>query len=310
MVHVIFNPAARTGQGQKLWESSVRPYLMRNRITYTLHTTERSGDEARIAEEIMNTETERPIRVVLLGGDGSINGFLQGVADPSQMILGFVPLGSGNDLARSLKIPSNPEKALDIIFSSGTPVATDLGEIVYADGKVRRFIVSCGIGFDAAVCEEVMRSPLKNFLNKIGLGKLTYMGIAIKQILSIKREHGTLTLENGKVISLRKTLFVAGMNQPFEGGGFKFAPKAVDSDGLLNICCIDRIPRALILFALPFGLAGWHYIFPGITAYETPEFEIKVSGSLWVHTDGEVEQTADYLKVRVRPRALLVMKPR
>ncbi|MCR5477421.1 MAG: YegS/Rv2252/BmrU family lipid kinase [Lachnospiraceae bacterium] len=310
MVHIVVNPAARTGQGQRLWEEDVLPYLQENKIQYTLHTTKEAGDDARIAAEICETEKTKPIRIVILGGDGSVNEFLQGLSDPRDVILGFVPLGSGNDLAKSLRIPKEPRKALDIIFQTGHVEACDLGSVTYRDGTVRRFIVSCGIGFDAAVCEEAMRSRLKKILNKLGLGKLTYLGIAVKQILSIKRASGTLTLSDGRVIPLKKLLFIAGMNQRYEGGGFLFGPKASDSDGQLDLCCVDRVGRPLILFALPFGLFGKHFIFPGITPYRMREYTIELDSPLWVHTDGEVSRQSDYLKVKSLPRAVMVMKPR
>lgn len=53
----------------------------------------------------------------------------------------------------------------------------DLGTVTYEDGQSRLFCVSCGIGYDAAVCEEALHSKMKNVLNKIGLGKLTYLSI-------------------------------------------------------------------------------------------------------------------------------------
>ena len=59
----------------------------------------------------------------------------------------------------------------------------------------RKFMVGCGMGFDAAVCEEVAKSKLKNILNKVKLGKLTYLGIALKQLIQSEMIDGKIVLD-------------------------------------------------------------------------------------------------------------------
>ena len=76
----------------------------------------------------------------------------------------------------------------------------DLGRLTYLDEdqpeESRLFAVSCGIGFDAAVCAEAMSSRIKDTMNRIGLGKLTYLGIALKQLITAHKVSCTLTLED------------------------------------------------------------------------------------------------------------------
>ncbi|MDE6204473.1 MAG: diacylglycerol kinase family lipid kinase, partial [Lachnospiraceae bacterium] len=152
----------------------------------------------------------------------------------------------------------------------------------------RYFAVSCGIGFDAAVCEEALASSFKNFLNKMGLGKLTYLTIALKQLIKARKVTCTITLDGGKPVYLPKFLFVANMIHQYEGGGFKFCPGADYHDGLIDICCIGNIPKWLAFLALPTAFTGNHYRFNGIDHYAASRIHLETSTPLWVHTDGEV----------------------
>ena len=82
----------------------------------------------------------------------------------------------------------------------------------------RYFAVSSGIGFDAAVCEEALASKFKNILNKIGLGKLTYLSIALKQLIMARKITCAITMDGKAPVSIPKFLFVAGMLLQMEEG--------------------------------------------------------------------------------------------
>lgn len=288
MYHIIINPASRSGRGQKLWKEQVEPTLRRKNIPFCHYFSEKCGDVARLAASICAAVKERPLFLIILGGDGTVNEALQGIDDPAQVILGYIPTGSSNDLARDLKIPKDPLKALDLILYTGKVHSMDLGTVTYEDGSLRRFAVSCGIGFDAAVCEEAMHSPIKDTLNRMGLGRLTYLGIALKQLFAVRSVSCKLTLDDGAAVNIRSILFVTGMIHRYEGGGFQFCPDADDQDGILNLCVVGDVPRLLALFALPTAFFGKHYFVKGITPYKASRVTIETSVPLWVHTDGEV----------------------
>ena len=186
MYHIIINPASRSGKGKKIWKEQIEPALLRDNISYSSYFSEKAGDVAEIAAQILGEATEFPVSLIVLGGDGTVNEALHGLSDTSKITLGYIPTGSSNDLARDLNIPTEPTAALELILHSGSVQPMDLGTVTYSDGKKRRFAVSCGIGYDAAVCEEALHSKMKNILNKLGLGKLTYLGIALKQLFASK----------------------------------------------------------------------------------------------------------------------------
>ena len=179
-----------------------------------------------------------------------------------------------------------------------------MGTVTYQDGTIRHFAVSCGIGFDAAVCEEAMNSRIKDFCNKIGLGKLTYLGIALKQLFTAKSVGCDITLRDKRTIHINRILFTACMNHRFEGGGFKFCPQAKDDDGILNLCVVGDVPKPVVLLALPTAFWGKHYMVNGITAYASDTIHIRTTAPLWVHTDGEVTRKSDDFHVTCHKKAL------
>ena len=302
--HFILNPVSRSGKGQKLWDTVIEPYLQAAQVHYEAHFSREAGDITRLTQEIASVDSAEPHRIVILGGDGTMDEALQGIPDLTRVALGYIPIGSGNDFTRDMPIPRDPLKALKRILEAESTTAVDIGTTTYEDGVSHRFIVSSGIGFDAAVCEETNRSDMKGFLNKIGLGKLTYLGIALKQLFASKAISCQIRLDDGEPISIQKILFVAFMNHMYEGGGFKFAPQADYCDGLLDLCVVGDLSKALILVALPTAFFGKHYIFRGITAYRAQKIEIQTSAPLWVHTDGEVARRSNRLTVTCQKQAL------
>ncbi|MCM1057414.1 MAG: diacylglycerol kinase family lipid kinase [Firmicutes bacterium] len=311
MYHIIINPASRSGKGLKIWKDQVEPALGRGGVEYRAYFSEQAGDVAKIAGKILSNVSNAdsdPVSLIILGGDGTVNEAIQGMPDTSKVILGYIPTGSSNDLARDLGIPTDPTAALDLILHSGTACSMDLGTVTYSDGSRRRFAVSCGIGFDAAVCEEALRSRAKKVLNKIGLGKLTYLSIALKQLFAAKAISGRLVLDDKTPVEIGNILFTACMLHRFEGGGFMFSPDADATDGVLNLCAVGDISKALILYALPTAFEGKHYRFNGITPYQAKKVTIEVSSPLWVHTDGEVTRKSSSITVTCEQNALRIIR--
>lgn len=304
MYHVIINPVSRSGRGLRIWTSQIEPALKARRISYHPWFSRKAGDAVRIAEELTCAETDRPLTLIIVGGDGTVNEVLQGLKSPSRITLGYIPTGSSNDLARDLNLPKNPLDALNVILDSGSARPMDLGTVIYPDGEKRRFAVSCGIGFDAAVCEDALHSGIKRIMNRLGLGKLTYLGIALKQLFAAKAVSGKLIFDDGETADIGNMLFTACMIHRFEGGGFMFAPDADSGDGILNLCSVGNLSKLFILFALPTAFRGKHYRFDGISAYKAEKLTIETTMPLWIHTDGEVTRKSSQICVTCEKAAI------
>lgn len=307
MYHIIMNPTSKSGKGLSVWRK-LENILSEKKIPYKLYESTYTGHVTELTRQI--TSAGQPVNLIILGGDGTVNEALQGIEDFGRVSIGYIPTGSSNDLARALKLGRDPEELLLQILDGTHAHMVDLGILTYESSsevtsrlhrrpqhKSRYFIVSSGIGFDAAVCEEALSSPIKNTLNRLKLGKLTYLCIALKQLFAAKAISCEITLDGVKTIYIPKLLFTAFMIHPYEGGGFCFCPQAVDNDGLMDLCVVGDLPKLLILFALPTAFFGRHYIFPKIDHYTASSVQLKTSAPLWVHTDGEVYLKSDLISV-------------
>lgn len=283
MYSFIVNPNARSGLGKKVWKE-LENVLKKENIEYQVYFTKYQKHATTITREITSDGEEHT--VVALGGDGTVNEVVNGIVNFEKTILGYIPIGSSNDFARGLELPTNPVDALNLVLTKPHLHPMNVGQIHYR-GKRRRFAVSAGIGFDADICHESVVSHVKAFLNKIKLGKLTYVGIAIHRLFLTTPCTVTITLDNKKEITYPKTYFVALMNNRYEGGGVKFAPKAKNDDDMLDIVVASNLPKLKVLMLFPTAFAGLHTIFKGVYMHRAKHIKIHSERPLPIHTDGE-----------------------
>lgn len=318
MYHFIVNPASCSGHGIEVW-TTVESYLKETGTEYEVSFSKAHGDVAVLAGEISEAHLNdsEPASIIILGGDGTLDEALQGIKDFSKLNIGYIPTGSSNDFARALGYRKKIIETTKRVLSCKEPKIYDLGKLEYMDDSNERsrlhkgdvpkfhyFDVSCGIGFDASVCEEALKSDSKNFLNKIGLGKLTYLAICLRQVFHGVTPNATLFFEGVEPIEIKDLRFLVAMNTCYEGGGFKFAPNAVPDDGFLDICMASNLTPWQILGILPTAFKGNHVKKRQIDTYHTKSFEIKTSEPVWVHTDGEVYRKSAHIKVSVVPGIL------
>ena len=314
MYSFLVNPASRSGRGQKYWER-IKPVLEERKIPYQVFFSKGPGDMVKLSRQLTSSLSPEgeDVHLVVLGGDGTANEAVQGIADFSRTRFSYIPTGSSNDLARDAGISRNPLETLECILSSARERRIDVGFLHYNTAYLpeasrpadvppdRRFLVSCGIGFDAGVCQEAMKSRMKDFLNKVGLGKLTYLGIALKQLMRSGRDSAELIIDenspSAKSIRLPGLMFIACMSHCYEGGGFYFCPGADAADGMLDLCTVSGVPKWKVLLVLPTAFQGKHYRYNGVERYGGQTIHIRTSAPLWVHTDGEVACRSDDITV-------------
>ncbi len=183
MYHFIVNPGARTGKGKQLWDE-LESVIKEKKTEYTVYFTDHAGHATEIAEKICSEHPENK-RIVIVGGDGTANEAINGLSGYDSIVLGYIPTGSSNDLARGYGISSDPVKALHAVLSPKKFKKVDHGLLEFPDeGGSRKFSVSSGIGYDADICYKALTSKLKKVLNKVGLGKTIYYLIGLREICS------------------------------------------------------------------------------------------------------------------------------
>ncbi len=330
MFYIIINPTARSGKGMKIWQE-LRRELDQKQVEYRYYFTAKDRTAGIIVKCILNKD-KGAVNLILLGGDGTVNETINGIAATGdknfdRLKLCYIPGGSASDLARALKLPKDPKESLRRILAAGdgrmsrmegsAPAKerrTDLGLLTYNEalkpemnGHKRYFIVSAGIGFDAAVCAEASVSKAKKYFNSMGLGGLVYGFICVKRLLTGTKADCTVFMDRKKIYSAKDCLFVAIMNHKYQGGGVMFAPEAVGDDGLLDLCFTDRASRRKVLFTFPKAYNGSHVGTKGIVIEKAEEVRIATSEMLYVHTDGEVVTKAKDISARCVPSKLRLM---
>lgn len=302
----IVNPKARSGRGGMIWKLA-EPELKKRRIDYEVFYTEYARHAVRIAAEITADGQEHTL--VVVGGDGTVDEVVNGIRVCSRVTLGYIPAGSGNDFTRALHLPTDFHAALENIFETGRKLPMDVGRLNCGE-QTYRFAVSAGIGFDAAVCHRAAVSKIKVILNKLGLGKLTYLIIALKWILCEQPMAADIRTDGEKASHFERTYFTAVMNHPYEGGGFYFCPEAQIGDGMLDVIVVSGLPKWKILLLLPTAFFGKHVNFKGITIYRCREVEVKMSKELPIHADGEPIAEGQTIRAALEPEQIRVIAPR
>ncbi len=279
----IINPNSRSGKGGMVWEI-IQPELLKRGISYEYYYTNHIGHATTIVDQITSDGEEH--NLIVLGGDGTLNEVVNGIRQLDKVTLGYIPSGSGNDFARGMKLSKEPLRALETILSPSEIKKVDIGLLSKA-GKDRRFAISAGIGFDAAICHQVAVSKYKYILNKLKMGKLSYVFVALNRLFHDPTVNAEVFLDNQSSRTFKNVYFIAVMNQPFEGGGFKFCPKAKADDHKLDVIVVSSLPRLVVLMLLPTALKGWHTIVPGITILQGEKVSVVMDHPLAIHTDGE-----------------------
>jgi YegS/Rv2252/BmrU family lipid kinase len=307
MYHFIVNIHGGSGKAFLKW-NKIRALLNEKHVEFKVRVPQGVGDASRIAREISELP-EDDIRIVVVGGDGTINEVLNGITDFSRVKLGLVPTGSGNDFTRGLKLPRhNPKKALDIVLNSKGDKKIDLGRsTVLSTGDSRIFGISSGFGLDAIVGTGINEAKIKKILNWLHLGKLSYAVLTIQTLFTMKTYEVSLSFDGEEPMKFNKLIFLAAMNFKAEGGGVPMSPKARGDDGELSVCMAAGVPKILTFFKFPLLCMGHHSKSKGFYLRNCKTLELRSNEKSILHTDGELVGNVDRVKFEVLPGKLAVL---
>jgi diacylglycerol kinase (ATP) len=286
----IVNPSAGRGRGARIVES-LPARIAARRLPGDVVATSGPRDAVRLAREAARRGA--PL-VVAVGGDGTAHEVVNGLAG-SDTAFGLVPVGTGNDLAMALGVPSDVDAALDVI-AGGHERRIDLGHF-----DDRWFANSLGLGFEAQVTIESRKIR--------GLSGFTvYLVAVVRALVGLRCPDLTLSVD-GHEITGRRLLVCIG-NGPRVGGGFLLTPDANHADGMLDLCVADEMGRWRVLRTLPKAISGTHVGQPGITMLRGRTIRIESSDGFPFHADGEVIDVARHrLDVEIRPSMLRARVP-
>jgi YegS/Rv2252/BmrU family lipid kinase len=285
---LLVNPSAGGGRAARHLPAVERAMRSRGLDHRTVRTVsvEHGCDQARAAAEAGEV-------TVVMSGDGLI-GQVGGALAGTEGRLGIIPGGRGNDLARVLGIPSEPEAAVDVL-ATGVAREIDVGE---ANGKRFLGIASCGFDSDAnRIANEA----------RLVKGTLVYAYAALRALIAWKPATFELDLDGRRERVTGYT--VAAANSKAYGGGMYAAPDAELDDGLLDVGATGNVGKLRFLRGVAQIFRGEHLETLQVRLWRVSEVRIEADRPFAVYADGD-HLTDLPVVVRLLPRALRVVVPR
>ncbi len=280
--YTIINPKSGNGKGEKDW-SEIRHLLEDQQILFDFHFTEKPHHAINLTHEALDQGFKQ---ILIIGGDGTMNEVLNAMmthseVKTSEITIGVIPVGTGNDWCRSQDIPHDYKKAIEI-FCRGHKKLLDVGKAVFSNtGTIRYFSNIAGIGFDAEVVEAVQKKRFENG----SVSTLGYLWYMLKELMSTKIKPLHLQWKEGLYEGPLLTGAVA-IGQ-YNGGGMKQAPDAISDDGLLDITVVGNMSKLKILINLPRLYSGSFVKMKEVSQYRTEQLSMTSPETVPVETDGE-----------------------
>jgi YegS/Rv2252/BmrU family lipid kinase len=284
---VIYNPAARKAPSLERLRTTARDI---SGWEIEFETTARAGQGTEIARRAVQ---ERFDAAVACGGDGTVNEVINGLAG-GETALAVVRGGTANVWAKEVGISRHADAALQLL-ASGEQRVIDLGR-----AGDRYFLLMAGVGFDATVVRDVLRSKLKR-----QIGAAAYILHGLRRLATYRSENVDLR-SNGDVIASRVYWLLAGNTRSY-GGLVNITNGARIDDGKLDIALLRN--GGLLRFAslLPWVIAGRHSGRRDVLYRSVREIDIATPG-LAVQIDGEYLGETP-IRLSIESRALRVIVP-
>lgn len=282
----ILNPTSGTNRTQDVPALLTR-YATAAGAEFEVQLTQRAGHATELAREA----AARGCRVVVaVGGDGTVNEVARGLLGTGAA-LGIVPRGSGNGLARHLRLPLDLPGAVRRACQP-TFQRIDAGRI-----NGHWFFCTAGLGFDAHVSKMFARAGTR--------GLSTYVKVALREYRRYRPTPVQVQLENAVLLDTH-CYVLAFANAAQYGNNAYIAPRADIQDGLLDVCLIDALPM-LRAVRVGVGLAlGTLPTSGGATYHTSRRIRVRAAQLLGFHVDGDYVADATHFAVELEPLALEV----
>ena len=265
---IVVNPTSGRGRGMRYAER-VRDLLAAKGASVEIRPTSARGEAEALASDAVN---EGFACVAACGGDGTVHEAVNALAG-TDVALGILPCGRGNDFARAMGIPAAPEKAAAVL-RQGRVRPFDLGKV-----NDRYFATVVTLGFDSEVARLVYDGevPFKGMAAYLwGLARMLriYRGLGLR----MTGDFGTID---------QTVLLAATGNTSTYGGGIRITPNASPTDGALDICLVRMMSAGRILRVFPRVYWGGHLSHPGIFSYRTGSLRLETVQPVVLFADGE-----------------------
>lgn len=239
--------------------------------------------------------------LIALGGDGTFQALVN-AAYGSEVILGVLPAGGGNDFAAALEIPENPVEAAEAILSA-QPKQLDLVRARTADGRVRLYLGGGGLGIDA----EAARHANGAFRHLPGRSR--YIASALRAFCTHRAIGVRVEFPQSDFPPMEvNSLLAAVLNTPTYGAGIRLAPNACLNDGWLDVVIVEDLGVLQVLALLPRLLKSGELRTPRVKRFRIQTVKFTTDRPCLFHGDGEMFGPTP-VEIEVVPRAVRVLAP-
>jgi diacylglycerol kinase (ATP) len=293
-VTMLTNPASGHGNAPHAAERAIARFQQRG-----VDVTEIVGTDAEHARRLVGDALDRGTdALVVAGGDGVVSIALQALAR-TDIPLGIVPAGTGNDHAREYGLPTgDPEAAVDIV-AAGWTETVDLGHIRSRDGTEKWFGTVVATGFDSLVSDRTNRMRWPH-------GRMRYNVAMVAELSRLRLLPFHLVLDGTEEIVADLTLAAFGNTRSY-GGGMLICPNADHGDGLLDITMAHSASRTKLIRLFPTVFKGTHIDLPDVTTARARSVSVESPG-INAYADGEFA-CALPAEISAVPGALHILRP-
>jgi len=300
---VIVNPNAGVKKGARDWPAIDRLLKAEGFVYDTVMTGHRDH-----AMHLASEYIEKGLRkIIVVGGDGTMNEvvngiYLQKTVSPSEISLGMIPVGTGNDWCRTFAIPFDYHNAIQILKKEKT-FLQDVGKISYFKKETqltRYFINIAGMGYDALVAKKT------NLMKEKGKGgPLTYLFFVFAGLLQYKFIEAVIDVDGQQVFKGEIFSMNVGICK-YNGGGMMQVPFAIPDDGFLDVTLIIKTSKFAVLRYAGKLYDGTLVNLPIVKTYRGQTIRIRSTGRLYLEADGESLGHSPFV-YEILPRGLKVV---
>jgi len=288
--HIVFIINPKSGvERQKEINQAILAHLDEHKYSHEIWQTQYAKHGTTLAAE---ASQQGAYAVVAVGGDGSVNDVVRGLMG-TNTLLGIIPKGSGNGMARTMRIPLDTAEAIKLI---NTGNAGDM-DVAFANGEA--FISNAGVAFDALISKKFAKSERR--------GLMVYSWLVTKYMWLYKERLFKITVDGKEYESLAFMVNVAN-GQQF-GYNFKIAPMASYSDGVLDVIIIRKFPKILGGTLVARAMAGTIVKSPFVKHLTGKEITISNPLLKLMQTDGDAHECVNEIKFTVKKAAQKVLVP-
>ena len=293
------NPAAAGGTTGKRWPEIAHRAAARG-LVGDAFVSERAGQLTALAADAV---AGGATRLVVVGGDGSVNEVVNGIAGADGVELAVIPRGTGWDFVRTFGIPRDLDAAVDVALT-GPVREIDLGSVTYRTwgGEEARSIFAnvASAGISGAIARRANQS------SKALGGKVSYYWATLAVFVGWQTGEMRITVDgesrDGKMID------AIVCNGRYLGGGMMMCPEAEPDDGVFDVLLIGDVTKRDLLLVLPRTYKGNHLPHPRLESLRGTVVTVESAEPLPIELDGEQPGTTP-ARFEVLPRALLLRVP-